>query len=485
MRVGMLLGPRVTRLLNPIPKALFWELVQEFAYRQDPDPPIYLVFGDQNETGFYTGLWTQIRERLAEHGFKTDIFDQRPQPRITVDQAASRLEEAQERLLKRAGRELRPHQLRAVNAMIWEPIATAQIGTGGGKTLVQAFEAYILDRPTTVVVARDVLMTQLKREFEQIFDPADIGVFGGGRSEPSRVTIGIVNSLWNHPEILTSRELIIYDECHMSAAPNSRKMLLNCELAMRHGYTATYTRSLKDEINLLYSVSGPRAILVTASELIRLGVISKPLITMIKGKWQTKYGYGGDMQYEEMVRHFMVNNQERNRMGCEIIYQHHLLGHRCLVFVSRKQHGAILRDMLRQEFKLSRTAVVYVDGQSPTSTRERVLKGLASGTTPIVICTSIFDLGVDVPAVEMGFDMTVRLTPIGTMQSLGRIMRLNPNGAGCWWYGFYDESPPSLGHYARFRLSTMREEPGFPIRVCSFDEVYCAGTEFVPFSIAA
>lgn len=473
MKVGILVNIKHSRILGPIPDAVYNGFLRQFTYFQDPEPPIYLFYGRPHEAGFYSGLLDQVVEGLETNGIEVEILDQRLTPGLDRKAIDWRLGAAQTALKSRTGKTLRPYQLDAVKKLLVTPHGVCQMGTGAGKTLVFATTIDVLDRKTVVVVARRELMHQIADEIAQVVDPDKIGKVGDGIWEPNQVTVGIIDTIAQRREFLNDIEYVVYDECHMSAAPRNRQVMLGCEAFIRHGFTATYMRSMWNELNLLYSVSGPRTAKVTTSQLIEDGYLARPHITMLDCAWAAETGYTGDLPREQMIRMHIVNNTQRNEWGCRYARMHYDEGRRILMFVSRVKHGRILQDMLIEKFGIDRTRVVFAHGTSGKLHRQGALKGIEDGSIPIVICTSqIFELGINLPSVEVAVNFTGRYTEIGARQLLGRIVRKQGDLDQCWLLDFFDRSPPQLKAYAKHRRKVYESEPAFVVDVATPAEVF-------------
>ncbi|MBS2141100.1 ATP-dependent helicase, partial [Escherichia coli] len=76
-----------------------------------------------------------------------------------------------------------------------------------------------------------------------------------------------------------------------------------------------------------------------------------------------------------------------------LLYKQHSLN--CMTLVRLKRHGQILMEMMKE----SGLRVDFIYGESNQSTRQAKLNSLASGEIEVLICSTILEVGVDVPRV--------------------------------------------------------------------------------------
>ena len=119
----------------------------------------------------------------------------------------------------------------------------------------------------------------------------------------------------------------------------------------------------------------------------------------------------------------IVNNEKRNRAGCQFVYDMAGDGEQVLVMVKRVPHGRILKEMLISEFGVESRDIRYMTGSEGTETRKRALLDYKYGTFPILIGTSIYDEGIDLPTIGAATNMGGGKSDIKTTQKLGRVIR--------------------------------------------------------------
>lgn len=133
-------------------------------------------------------------------------------------------------------RVLRPHQIPAVEALARQTgDKFLVLACGKGKTTVAIRHAAGLRRKTLIVVDRDFLIDQWKREIVEATDirEEEIGVIQGSEDNTvgTRVTIAMLHTLARHADHiddfvdLDQFGLVIFDEAHVLAADSFGKVL--------------------------------------------------------------------------------------------------------------------------------------------------------------------------------------------------------------------------------------------------------------------
>lgn len=453
---------KTTQIIDDVNESVLKALQHKYRFVKEGIKEIRLFSADKKV--FYTGLLPQVQESFDFYGYKTILDDTRETPvPLEGGRIEEGLKEVNEILMLEKGWKLRPFQEDMVRLGLEHPQGAFQLPTGFGKSVVFASIAYILNQPTMLLVDSAELMHQAHDTMSLFFPKEDLGMFGDGIKDPKRVTVGIVDSIINRIDLMDSVEYIITDEAHLAAADQFRKVILRSNARTRHGFTGTYTRSVSAELNLLYSVVGPKLVSVTSSELIEKGVLARPNITMAKLPDLREENPG--INRHAAINRFIVNYKLRNRIICEYVKKHYLNDKRILVFVTRVKHGELLKDMMSSEFGIDRSDIVFSHGFSGKENRKSSLKKLASGDYRILIATKIFEKGIDLPIVEVGVNAKGERTRIGCLQTLGRLMR---GGGDCYMLDFIDRCSHQMYRASMHRKEIYEEEDAFRVEVVNY-----------------
>lgn len=298
---------------------------------------------------------------------------------------------------------LRLYQIDAVNAIQTHDFGIIQIPTGGGKTnvAIAAINEVFKDKKILVIVPT----IDLKIQWEK---------------ENSRIVVRTYQSIKNRI-FLQSFDVIFMDECHHAAAKTIFKIGMNIRQdAKIYGLSAT--PFMREEDNLkVEAVLGPVIYSISAQELIDLGYLVKPSIYFIELPAPKEKFY---LTYKDAYEDLVQNNVLRN---LEIVKRSIAADLRVLVLVSRIEHGELLYQYMKQRF----IDVVFLSGEHTklerTDTDHRV-----------IIATSIYDEGVNIPQLNVLIMAAGGKSDIKTLQRVGRLLRPAPNKSEAIIYDFVD-----------------------------------------------
>ena len=356
----------------------------------------------------------------------------------------------------------------------------AQIATGGGKSNVAALYVSTLRRPTLFLTTRSSLMHQMKETFEQAgFIP---GVMGDGVWQPRKgVNVGMVQTLAarlalpsaeDRPEkadakkrrrdltlaLLSYFEAVIGEEAHEVGGTDYYEVMSQCRNAhYRLALTATPFMRPDGEANMrLQAAFGSIGIQVSEKLLIDRGILATPKFKIVASasprmlrrstRWPTCYDIG------------IVENIERNRAVVFEGVRAVKYGLTVMVQVQREKHGATLQKMFAEAGVRS----LFVFGKDEQETRKTALNDLKAQRIDVLISTTIFDVGVDVPSVGMVILAGAGKAEVGTRQRIGRGLRRKKHGPNtCFIVDFEDRYNRYLQEHALTRRVIIETTPGF------------------------
>lgn len=85
-----------------------------------------------------------------------------------------------------------------------------------------------------------------------------------------------------------------------------------------------------------------------------------------------------------------------------------------MILVTKVEHGEILKNM---------SGWVYINGSSSKNDRNLAKNRMKSGTMDVLIATSIFDEGIDMPRVSAVIFAGAGKSKVSVVQRVGRILR--------------------------------------------------------------
>lgn len=372
------------------------------------------------------------------------------------------------------------YQPETVRRLLRHKRMIARIATGGGKSNIAILSFASIRRMTLFLTTRGALMYQMKENFENAgFTP---GVIGDTILKPRRgVNVAMVQTIasWlaeplegdtseaankqrerrrRMIELLHQVEFVIGEEAHEAGGNSYYDILSHCVNAhYRLALTATPFMRADEEANMrLQAAFGSIGIDVSEKLLIDRGILATPYFKFIETpqpamlrrttRWPTCYDIG------------VVENVGRNRLIAEDAIRASKHGRSALTLVQRKKHGGILEQMLKD----AGVQCAFIFGENAQYERTEVLRDFASRKLEVVIASTIFDVGVDVPAVGNVIMAGAGKAEVGHRQRIGRGLRekkFGPNN--CFITDFRDECNRTLQDHAATRMGIVASTPGF------------------------
>ena len=202
---------------------------------------------------------------------------------------------------------------------------------------------------------------------------------------------------------------------------------------------------------------GEQIIDVSASELIEKGVLAQPIIKFFPVPKMNMH----NANYQSAYKQYIVENDERNEI---IVNQVKVLiekKYTVLALYKNIKHGNILYDMMKEEG----IKCELLSGTDSLERRNEVKEMINNKDINVVICSVIFDIGVDLPILSAlvlcgGGKSKIRLT-----QRAGRVCRKYPGKKHCVIVEFYDNCRYLKGHSMK-RYEGYCEEKGFKVIPC-------------------
>jgi len=369
--------------------------------------------------------------------------------------------------------QLRPYQQEGVNALLnnvhpvlgWNPRGILRVATGGGKTEMAIALYQSLPLPTIFFVHLKQLLTQTVARFMNY--GIVTGVIGDGtvniNPHINIATIQTVTSLLkkgdtNIRSMLQNTEQVFFDEAHGIAATLAKgntlvEMSKHLNKAfIRWGLTAT--PFMRDQYSnmLLEGVTGPVIYDIGSKKLIELGYLTPPEITMIKvpkvpcpGTWPEAYDSG------------IVLNSARNALIMDEIKK---APKPCLIMCTQVAHAKIIE----RNAPSFRIRMGYLDGPTPVNERNTKIMELIAGNLDAIVCTTIFNAGVDIPELRSLVLAAGGKSKVSHLQKIGRGLRRAKDKPTVKVIDFYDTSAKVLERHSMARMKIWKDE-GFTVDV--------------------
>ncbi len=370
---------------------------------------------------FPRGFISLVQKGAATDGIKVELLDTRVRP-CEPDPTADLSW-------------LRWYQREAVAAAVKHGQGIIQAATGAGKGEILCGIARLLPCKWLFLVHRAQLADDIADRWEKRFgEPA--GRVGDGRWTEGRLTCATLQSLYlpmknplhpNHARtiaLLEGVEGILCDEAHVVAADSYGAIARATKRAFfRIGLSGTpLARGDKRSIFVVGALAGV-IYKISAAQLIEEGVLSKPTVRMVscpqESSAATHQGVYGELIVRSRVRNRLISMMARAaaRPG--------------LIFVKEVKHGqqivAALGKMgLNSEF---------VWGALDVPTRQTLIKRLVRGELDFLVCSVVFQEGIDIPSLRSVIIAAAGQSVIAALQRIGRGMRA---GAGKTTFEVWD-----------------------------------------------
>lgn len=418
---------------------------------------------DSQNCRFLTGLLRRVTSRLDQDFIPYEIVDKRPV--LTEKTGSPDLH----------GITLRDYQLKTVKSLIRKKRGVAQLATGAGKTEVSAAVTKALNVPTIFLTHRVNLMRQSHARYQERIPElaGKMGMIGDKIYKPGdQVTFAMVQTIQAmlRNKSKKKREQIVselarykcmfIDEAHRVGDNYFNVAATLCNNAhYRFGLTATpfMGDSARDDL-MLEGVTGEVAAKVTASKLIELGYLARPLCKFIYID-QSSSPMDKIKAWRDIYERGIIHNDYRNQVICEQAETLVRLGKKTLIIVVEKEHGKNLQEILKNK----KVKAKYVDGSTKTSGREAALASLSKGKTDCIICTNIFDEGIDTGCIGAVILAGGTKSAPALFQRAGRAMRRKEENNFCVIVDFIDQTHPKLKEHSLRRYKLVQREEGFKI----------------------
>jgi len=354
---------------------------------------------------------------------------------------------------------LRDYQIDAIERLIHRERGIAKMATNAGKTVVFAALIKLLGNANALVVvqSKDLLYQTSKRLSEYL--GRSVGLIGDSQRDEDDIcvaTIQTLASLKKHKVPIQKRfaenRILICDESHHVSASQTFDILMRIPGWYRYGFSGTpLDRGRLNDLKLI-ACTGSLQVEVSNLELIEQEWSAKPLIFLhdvpsLEGFWSS--------EYQEAYEACIVADPVRNEMIADLAVDEMKRGS-ILIIVSRIEHGLLLQQMIPDS--------IFVNGSSPVSVRQDILRRLGRGDRLCCIATQIFDEGVDVPALDTLILAGGGKSHLKLLQRVGRGLRKKEGRNIVHIHDFLDGSNKYHLTHTEERVSVYRQE-GFDIKL--------------------
>jgi len=418
-----------------------------------PDGKVHLF--DQETLTFPSGLLPRAIEISSGVGLLPVVVDQRP------------LLSPPSPIPNLYGIEFWKHQKESVVVALREGTGCLNLATNAGKTEVMAAILKTLGKPGLVVVNRSALMSQTANRLQKRLG-GPVGLLGSGhRPGRAAIVVATVQTLYRRLRdpivqgVLSRAEVLLVDEAHNISPISFFPVLSSCPARYRFGLSGTIKEAAQRMAVEAYL--GPIIKTVTNKELVEEGLSAHPTIGMVDCLSRAPIA----LEFGELYRRFIVENVERNNLLVEAASRFFAKGLRTLILVVRIEHGWKLKALLQGRG----ISCEWVYGDTPLPVIEQAIRRFEAGQLPVLIASTIFDQGMDIPSIGALICAGGWKAPSRILQRLGRALRRKPFGDNTVQVlDFYDLGNKLLERHSKSRQYVYSKQ-GFPVQTGRLNEL--------------
>ncbi len=298
-----------------------------------------------------------------------------------------------------------------------------KLATNAGKTEVGIGTVEAIGLPALWLVGRKVLLRQCAARYQERTGKT-AGMIGEGKfSVGERLTVASVPSLeaayQNDKNFLKQFKTLIVDECQHGQSRTWHAIAMKCPAPFRFGLSGSIPTDPIKRLRIM-SVTGADIISEVRNEqLIETGWSARPTVHMRVLQYpENTLSYR--TAYDKMIR----SHQGYNNIVIDDAERCFRAGQIVLVIVDRIKQGSYICSNLVGRGVPAK----FITGQSDDEYREKILSQFKSGKTPVIVGTSVFDEGVDVPAIEALLIAAGGKSDQRNLQRVGRGLRRKKEG---------------------------------------------------------
>lgn len=345
---------------------------------------------------------------------------------------------------------LRDYQRKGVLTCSIRGRGLIKLPTGGGKTEIFIGLTRVLPVEWLMVVHRSDLVGQAAERF-QLRTGETAGRFENGywRRGSANVTVATFQSIWWHmsrkspgvKELVSEIEAVMVDEVHAQPGTTFYKVTQRLTKARyRFGMSGTpLDRGDRDNMRTIGAI-GPIVYKVPIKMLQKRGLLAESVIRMVRFE---QYG-NPESNWAETYRDLVVRSVERNQLVVDIALR---AEKPAFIFVEHLEHGRRLADMLRR----AGLSAEFAQGDDSLSARRAKIGRLVKGHYDVLICTVIFQEGIDVPELAAVVNAAGKSSAIAVLQRIGRGMRVSKGKTTFEVWDIFDRGQTWLSQHATDR----------------------------------
>ncbi|RKZ06512.1 hypothetical protein DRQ25_13755 [Candidatus Fermentibacteria bacterium] len=457
---------------------------------------------------FPAGLTKRVADSLVGDGYEVDITEKKDTKPLDL----SRFDETY-----LPGITLWEPQMGAIMAMLTNARGIVKSPTGSGKTEdIYAVARYYLEeqkwRSLVIVPKAGLLKQTVKRFVKYTQGDFEIGQLGDGKKTVGPITVGTAQCLMNYKsrkiknqwregnkllaDVIQHFEILFLDEAHHTGSTSWYDIAMNMgNTQRRFGLSGTPLKDDESSDLRLVGATGALIFNAEAQDLIEQGLAARPKIAFIvshnasgpklpmnineiilpNGDRVSKPKY---KPYSEAYALGVVENSYHNTAVIRAVEWLVERKKQTIILCRRKLHFQTLKTMLED----SGITFEALWGDDSTDIRERAKHEFGERAINVILATTIFDEGEDVPNIEAIVLAEGVKSQVNVVQRIGRGMRKDTEDV--WVVDIAPTCHPRLVEHAVERADAYEEE-GHEVIVLdewpAVDELFDPDRDYLPF----
>ena len=280
------------------------------------------------------------------------------------------------------------------------------------------------------------------------------GIIGDGNADLNKqITMATRQSFINLVEEYGHLyDLILVDEGHHITEMNGQyyKILTMLPAPLRFTLTATFPKEKQAEL-MLEGLIGPIIDKITIQEGIETGSVAEIKVKILKVPTSTSVKEL--RKYADVYEYGVVQNKSQHLIIVKKTEEHVSKGDSVLIIVNRLDHG---RHLL-SDFYQKNIPTKFVEGEISAREREVIKGELNQKKIKVVIATTVWKEGVNIPELNVVINAAGGKSEIATLQAIGRGLRKTATKNELVLYDLFDNSHHYLIEHFGFRISLYTE----------------------------
>lgn len=330
--------------------------------------------------------------------------------------------------------------------------------TGVGKTLLQLGIISAFDQKALILTHTQDIVIQTVDELKKFgWKPNVIQQIGAGKKFSGTFTGDVVVSTMqsfkkiSYEQYCDKFPIVMIDEVHRVSAFDGTygDILTHILSPIRFGFTATLPEEIGKQ-KVIEALIGPTISDFTINQAQEKGILAKPIIKL------TKVPYNNNLRettnYQDItdkddkgkvigvrkgtITIGLIENEWRNNDIVDKALYHSKRKEVVLIFVDKIRHGEELLGI----FAKRAVKVPFVQGSMKGMERNNVKKSMITRRRKIVIATTTWKEGVNIPSLNAIILADTGRSPLKVLQNIGRGLRKTDDKDEVYIYDYFDGS---------------------------------------------